>query len=707
MENKKILPGIFAAALAFGLSYCSAMCFATAYGGYADFDRDLLLWLCLLTGAVCAAAFSFRHGGWAVLGLLALAAGYALGSKNFILQAEALVNALSRVGQDAYGWPALSWSGADLTKISSTLGLAPFCILSALCAAWVLVRQKWSIFALIPALIPFGICFIATDLVPDTPYIFGLLLCTALLLFTQSIRIRSVTDGAKLTAIVLLPLFLLSVLLFAALPKAKYEQQISDLQQQVLSWFNGLPFVTAEPDGSLGIGTNPEHSLDLSAVGTKTQLRYAVLEVLSDRTDHLYLRGQSLEVYTGTTWLVSDSTGDPDVYWPRTGLEPAGQVQIELRSTRSVLYFPYYAQGKPWTNSFPNGSLYNPDNLLSYTMERYVPAEGGAKADFKGLDSAIYDACLTLPTDTYDWAQTLVAELGITRTASAAEKAQIIGEYVSQSAQYSLKTPKMPEDETDFARWFLTESETGYCIHFATAATVLLRAAGVPARYVSGYAADVAGGIRTTVTADKAHAWVEYIDPVAGWTVLDPTPAQEPAPTESTEAPTEQPTEPSSETPTEGTAAPSTEAPTVPSSSNVTVPSTAPSTEPSADVPQKEMPSWVRSMLLWLAGALGVCAAGLIQYDLRRKHRKKVWSSGPENTRALQKWRYILLLRRLLKANIPRELTALAEKARFSQHCLTESELHSFDAQIRQYHSRLAQCSPLKRLLWKLIFAVG
>ena len=45
----------------------------------------------------------------------------------------------------------------------------------------------------------------------------------------------------------------------------------------------------------------------------------------------------------------------------------------------------------------------------------------------------------------------------------------------------------MDLDSEDFAIWFLTEADTGYCIHFATAAVVLLRAAGIPARYVDGY----------------------------------------------------------------------------------------------------------------------------------------------------------------------------------------------------------------------------
>ena len=73
----------------------------------------------------------------------------------------------------------------------------------------------------------------------------------------------------------------------------------------------------------------------------------------------------------------------------------------------------------------------------------------------------------------------------------------------------------MPPEAEDFAVWFLEEGETGYCVHFATAATVLLRAAGVPARYVTGYMAPVEASTPTTVSADQAHAWRNIMNP--GW----------------------------------------------------------------------------------------------------------------------------------------------------------------------------------------------
>ncbi|MFQ7452488.1 MAG: transglutaminase-like domain-containing protein [Flavonifractor plautii] len=77
----------------------------------------------------------------------------------------------------------------------------------------------------------------------------------------------------------------------------------------------------------------------------------------------------------------------------------------------------------------------------------------------------------------------------------------------------------------DFVAWFLTESHRGYCMHFASAAVLLLRSMGVPARYVSGFVADVPASGRVNVPDSAAHAWVEvYIDGY-GWEPVEVTPS--------------------------------------------------------------------------------------------------------------------------------------------------------------------------------------
>jgi LPXTG-motif cell wall-anchored protein len=73
---------------------------------------------------------------------------------------------------------------------------------------------------------------------------------------------------------------------------------------------------------------------------------------------------------------------------------------------------------------------------------------------------------------------------------------------------------------------FLFKTHAGYCQHFAGAATLLLRLAGVPTRVVSGFATGKRTGETTYAVRDKdAHAWIEVYFPGYGWVPFNPTPA--------------------------------------------------------------------------------------------------------------------------------------------------------------------------------------
>jgi hypothetical protein len=75
--------------------------------------------------------------------------------------------------------------------------------------------------------------------------------------------------------------------------------------------------------------------------------------------------------------------------------------------------------------------------------------------------------------------------------------------------------------------YFLFDKRAGHCEYFASAMTVMLRSAGVPARIVNGFLTgeynDVGGDF--IVRASDAHSWVEVFFPTYGWLTFDPTPA--------------------------------------------------------------------------------------------------------------------------------------------------------------------------------------
>lgn len=79
---------------------------------------------------------------------------------------------------------------------------------------------------------------------------------------------------------------------------------------------------------------------------------------------------------------------------------------------------------------------------------------------------------------------------------------------------------------------FLFDTRAGFCEHYASAFVVLMRAAGIPARVVTGYQGGEMNGDYMIVRQANAHAWAEaWIDGV--WRRFDPTAAVAPARVES------------------------------------------------------------------------------------------------------------------------------------------------------------------------------
>ncbi|MCL2462723.1 MAG: transglutaminase-like domain-containing protein, partial [Defluviitaleaceae bacterium] len=98
-----------------------------------------------------------------------------------------------------------------------------------------------------------------------------------------------------------------------------------------------------------------------------------------------------------------------------------------------------------------------------------------------------------------------------------------IKNWLFEFAEYSLDAGEIPA-ETDLTAYFLETGE-GYCVHFATAMTVLARSAGLPARYVQGFAlleTAYGGEHRYRATGKTAHAWSELYFEGIGWVEFDP-----------------------------------------------------------------------------------------------------------------------------------------------------------------------------------------
>lgn len=142
---------------------------------------------------------------------------------------------------------------------------------------------------------------------------------------------------------------------------------------------------------------------------------------------------------------------------------------------------------------------------------------------------------LTLPSDPRyrELAQKIVAALPADLVDDPLLKAWSVSQWLSKEGTYSLRSKHA--SATDPTAHFLFGDKTGYCVHFAHAATYLMRALGVPSRVATGYAIEESarqGGSAILISSGAAHAWPEVYLEGVGWVIVDVQPERtlDPAP---------------------------------------------------------------------------------------------------------------------------------------------------------------------------------
>jgi hypothetical protein len=110
------------------------------------------------------------------------------------------------------------------------------------------------------------------------------------------------------------------------------------------------------------------------------------------------------------------------------------------------------------------------------------------------------------------------------RNGTEYDKVMAVTNYLSQF-KYVLEGTYPPENK-DAVEDFLTVQKAGNCTNFASAAVVLLRGAGIPARFCTGYIPHYVDKSRNTfvVLAKDYHAWPEIYFPGYGWIEFEVTP---------------------------------------------------------------------------------------------------------------------------------------------------------------------------------------
>lgn len=222
-----------------------------------------------------------------------------------------------------------------------------------------------------------------------------------------------------------------------------------------------------------------------------------------------------------------------ELYEQKADFSAKGKMEIEYVDYRAGMPVPYYSLGsrvRRWNSS---------EEYIFYPLVSEEPIK--PRNTYSELD-------LYVPEENKEAVSNALLEAGAMGT--DADIIDAVINYFQDNIPYTIRPGKTPK-KADFVNYFLTENRKGYCAHYASAATLMFRYMGIPARYVEGYAVDylqqvdgdLANGkdykdyydgfnmlgetavVSVKVTDADAHAWVEVYTAAYGWVPVDVTPA--------------------------------------------------------------------------------------------------------------------------------------------------------------------------------------
>ncbi|MBR5975806.1 MAG: transglutaminase domain-containing protein [Clostridiales bacterium] len=470
-----------------------------------------------------------------------------------------------------------------LTMLMVMMNLFPVMV-----TTWVITRRKNVIFSLL-TYVPFFICSVALNyMFPGQVWcemaLFGVIL---LCLFQNAKRSDRRTSEKRLLCM-MVPALILVMLVGVVFPKKTYDKQelaakqmstirsiitktsqsktVQDIAQGVTKLPGSNEFVeksTKSYMGSVimesvasGVAAANTRSENLLMAGNFDPPNFAVMSVRRTEnryalpvssSPYLYLKSTSMDEYAGQSWNVSYYEPDYDkVYLTGShklwGAEADYIVRINCRLTADINYIPLYMDGYGVSSDI--SSRINVTDY--YNVKMQVPATGAWEYSYAVSDlpverypdlwtpqylNYVTDDCLELPKETVDaildsgmLPEWFIKQMNGELDMSEYEIVRAVTDYVSRLHPYDSHTEFPPENK-DFVVWFMTEAKSGFCVHYASTAVVLLRMLGVPARYCTGYMVDnIQGDNLTEVYSTDAHAWFEFFDLKYGWIMGDATP---------------------------------------------------------------------------------------------------------------------------------------------------------------------------------------
>lgn len=161
------------------------------------------------------------------------------------------------------------------------------------------------------------------------------------------------------------------------------------------------------------------------------------------------------------------------------------------------------------------------------SLREYVMASDPGFVDNPELRQTLRRAALYLPEGFNPRTAEMIADWRAEASSDSAIIQRALQYFNQQQFRYTLNPPLLSQHTVDE---FVFDTRAGFCEHYASAFTVMMRMAGIPARVVTGYQGGYYNnlGAYLLVRQSDAHAWSEVWVRGSGWTRIDPTAAVAP-----------------------------------------------------------------------------------------------------------------------------------------------------------------------------------
>lgn len=298
-----------------------------------------------------------------------------------------------------------------------------------------------------------------------------------------------------------------------------------------------------------------------------------MLEIYMDKPESYYLRGFVGSTYTEEGWkelsAVKKSSASDLFYWLHeenfygqtqlaelaTRLEDTTSSQLTVKNvgaSSKYMYMPYEAVSQTERAKKEIGDeRFLPEGIrgervyqyrvIPNQIKRYTKLTDLLSATSQKKESAyrnreahyniyVYERYLDLPEREKSLIKSIVGEIDTNREEH--QSYTVVKQKILQTLTKSYGYEETPEEgeKEEFLEEFLQRRRSGYSVHFATAATLMFRYYGIPARYVEGYLItpeDIKGkssNEKIAITDSHAHAWVEYYQDGVGFIPFEVTP---------------------------------------------------------------------------------------------------------------------------------------------------------------------------------------